>query len=155
MRLFFGIWITGIQLLLLWFVVALFMPGIAWYDHVYNIMVNILGYPAGVVFNFFTESYKEILAANWDNNNPIQDFVWLMGVLGCIALSLAIPMVYWFTWIMLTYGAIVGIAPAINNISLPESSLDGNMFHIITGRTTVQQTFDAEVIANAVSDKLK
>ena len=153
MSTFFGIWKFGIQLLILWFIVALFMPGIAWYDHVYNIMVNILGYPAGVVFSFFTECYKEILAANWDNNNPIQDFVWLLGVIGSIALSLAIPMAYWFTWIMVTYVAITEIVPAINRI--PTATTDGNLFYIVTGRTTVQNTFDAEVIANAVSDKIK
>lgn len=154
MRLFFGIWKLGIQLLLLWFVVALFMPGINWYDHVYNIMVNILGYPAGIVFEFFMDSYQQILAANWDNHNPLQDFVYLFGFLGCIALGLTLPLVYWYTWIMVTYVAITEVVPIINNISTG-NAMDNNLFYIFTGRTTVKETFEAEVIANAIAEKLK
>ena len=148
-------WLIGIQLLVIWFIVAAFIPGIAWADHVYGVLHTLLVEPATTMFYFFNEIADSFRYSNWDDNNPIEDFLGLLGWLGSIGLGLVVPLGYWLMWLLMAFVAVLDFMPnnAGNGDVFDEEA--ENLWHLVNARTTVQDTFDAEVEANAIASALK
>ncbi len=148
-------WMLGIQLLVMWLIIALFVPGISWFDHTYSIITYLFIYPASFVFDLFI-GYKEVLlAGDMGGSNPLANFVHLLLFLGCIALSLALPVVYWFSWALMSFIVLtsnIKIAPVGEGITSPEMK---NNLHLLNGRTSIDELYAADVQANAIASALK
>ena len=140
------------QLLVVWLVVALVIPGIDWYDHVYWLGSILVGAPAAFIFEFFTEYYESVLAEDWSDHNPIQDAVYIMSYLGALGLSLALPVIFVLTQLFLVVHALTNWNTLFDGKTSPDGD---NMVNLLSGRTTIQKTFDADVTANAVASKFK
>jgi len=145
----------GVQLLAIWLVVALFIPSIAWFDHVYNIVVYLFIQPAWFIFELFDGFKESILASDFGGENPIANFAYLLGMLGSIALALALPLAYWFSsaffvFYVLTLG--MKVKPVGEGIDSPAMK---NWMHLFNGRTTVDELYAAEVQANAIAEAIK
>ena len=144
--------VVFMQLLVVWIVIALVIPGINWYEHVYWLGEILVGVPTIFIFNFFTEYHESLSSEDWSDHNPIQDAVYIMCWLGAIGLSLAAPVILWFTQLFLVVHALTNW----NTLFDVKTSPDGdNMVNLLSGRTTIQKTFDADVTANAVASKFK
>jgi len=140
-----------IQLLIVWFIVVLVIPGINWYEHVYWLGSIIVVTPTAFIYNFFTEFWQSIVAEDWSNHNPIQDAVYIMLYLGGIALSLALPVLLWLSMLFITLDTLTGWTKIGTTGSV--SADNKNIEHLLTGRTTIGHTYDADVIANAIASK--
>ncbi len=138
--------ILAIQLIFLYMIVTLVIPGVNGMDHAWSLIQYVIVYPTEYMFTFFHEIGETIRTADWSANNPLEDFIGLVLLASCTLISLAIPVLYFGFWVVLVIMAIPG---AWN--SPPESS---NMDHLLAGRTTIQDTFDAEVQANEIAKAL-
>jgi len=148
------IFYRGFQLLCAWLVIVLFIPGIVWFDHAWMLVQYIIVYPSGHIFDFFVSSQDFFKDKITDDTNPLEDFTFLLLWLSCIGLTLVMPVAYWAFALFTFVVGVFGIFPALMNI--PSMGPEGeNIWHLVNGRTTVDETFAAEVQANAIASALK
>jgi hypothetical protein len=114
----------------------------------------IIVYPSGYIFDFFVNYQDFFKDKITDDANPIETFAFFFLWISCIGLTLAAPVAYWaFTFFTSVIG-LFGIFPALMNF--PSMGPEGeNIWHLVNGRTTVDETFAAEVEANAIASALK
>ena len=157
-------WLILAQLLIIWSVIAIpvsfLIEGFNWFNHIWWLVSNLIWNPAIAMFNFFS-THAEMLrtGADWSSHNPIQDFVYILLFLGGIGLAFGSMLAFWFMWgytFLMGYIYLLPMSVQANMAYAPNNSVEGmNTWHLLSGRTTIQDTFDAEVQANAIASALK
>jgi len=150
------------KIFLVWMVLAIFVSELAWIDELWRTMLFYIFQPAENIFYYFQDAYKSIQHMDWDSINPIQSGYYLFKMIFCIMLALGLPVIFVGGWV-------VGFFITFWNIMVPDESKDvalsamagngrstvSNDFHMIaTTHTSIQDTFDAEVQANAIADAI-
>jgi len=150
------IWIFLARGLILWLIIALFIPGIIWYDHAYTLVLNLVVYPAGYIFDFFIEYYKSVLATWNPDANPIEDFANILLYLGGIACALGLPVLFFAGWFWCTLIGVLTIIPKPIRAGFSEgwTAETENNWHLLSGRMTIDESFKQEQEANAIASAL-
>lgn len=142
-------------------VVALIVPGMSFMDAAEIVFSPIYIDVPAWFFHTFMGYFDALQSVDNSANNPVQDFLGLLMLLGSIACALALPVLWCVSITFAFWLAIYSVAPKVANgiltvfggyDSSPEME---NWKHIINGRTTIQDTYDADVQANAIANALK
>lgn len=105
------------------------------------------------IMNYFGDWQATLSAVNVDGLNNLESFAHLVKFVVLTGLTLALPALWVLTLIFWIYGTLLSTFPRL--LWGPGASSEAhNMMHLVTGRTTIQKTFDAEVQANAVASAL-
>jgi len=115
------------------------------------------------MFNYFSASADYFRAAS--SVNGLHAFANLFAMLGCVVLMLGIPLLFAFLQVLVIGAALFSmlmpseliernIAAEKNGGKEPQM-FDRNDYYILTGRTTVDDVFKAEVEATAIAEALK
>ena len=149
------------QLLILWTALMLFWPGVDFFEHVNWLYGLIFVEPVMWAFHFFVNLTETIKIEHLDvAPNGSEFFFWMLMWLGSIGMALIVGPLWIILWIMVGYVTFV-----MNSVSdeVREDLLLGhgnssptmqNLQHLAMGRTTIQDTYDAEVQANEIASKL-
>lgn len=105
------------------------------------------------IMNYFGDWQGALSAVDVDGLNNLESFAHLFKFVVLTGLTLALPVLWILVLIFWTYVTLLGTFPRLlwGQGTSPEAQ---NMMHLVTGRTTIQKTFDAEVQANAVASVL-
>jgi len=152
------IWIPIAQLLMLWTILMLVMPGVNFIEHITWLLNSVLVEPAYWMFYLFNDNAEYVRVTYLlGETNPILTFSFLLLWFGLIGLSLICVPVFWFGWICCTYvGFIAGMSEEMRSNWLLGTTASNysptleNLQHLFMGRTTIQDTYDAEVLANEI-----
>lgn len=155
---FFVVWLYVCSGLIIWLVIALFLPDINFLEHITMLMNVIIIDPALVVFNYFYESAETIRVAYLiPETNGIMKTTYLLFWLFLIGISLVCAPLIWFGWMVFTYFGFVcllsGEAQALFmgvSMSVKGSASSRNLNHLFMGRTSYAEIYDADVKANAI-----
>ncbi len=139
--------ILAIRFILLYLVITLVIPGVNGTEHVWTLIQYVVVNPAEYMFHFFHDISNAIGNSDMSEQNPLQDFGSILMMIGCVGLSLAVPLLYILFWIVILFLSVP--------FDLDDSPEAKNMQHLLNGRTTIQDTFDAEVQANEIASALK
>lgn len=146
-----------------YFILVFFLPNnMPLGDIIKNIfMVAYVDVPEWIFYIFL--GFKDYLI-NVDNSNYnfIQDFGWMLLLAGTLILAFALPILCWIVITFILWAILHTIAPKIaigiinilGGSSVFASPDAQNMMHLLNGRTTIQDTFDADVQANAIANAL-
>ena len=151
----------GLFFVLGYFMFAILAPGMDFWDAAKTVFVPIYVDVPLWLFDTFSDLNESFKTEDISNNNPAQDFGWLLMFLGTLALSLALPVLWWVIVTFLIWLSIFNVAPNLANGILTifggydSSPQAENWKHIVNGRTTIQDTYDADVQANSIADALK
>ena len=149
------------QLLILWTALMLFWPGVDFFEHVNWLYGMIFVDPIMWAFHFFVDLTETVKVEHLDVAvGASETFFWFVMWLGCLAMTLVVGPAWVVMWLMLGYVTFV-----MNSVSdaVREDLLVGhgytsptiqNLQHLAMGRTTIQDTYDAEVQANEIAAKL-
>jgi hypothetical protein len=109
------------------------------------------------IFHTLSDYSETVNQMDTSNYHPMQEFFWLVWWLATVALSLALPVLWWVVVTFTFWLSLYAVNQPLSLIILPGDNSPGmaNWMHLFNGRTTIQQTFDAEVQANAIASSLK
>ena len=141
--------------------VALVIPGVNFWDAAEGLFSPLYIDATSWIFHTFTDFFEHFRTMDTSHYNPAQDFINLLLMLGSIGCSLLLPVLWcvvitFVLWLSI-YSAFPRVADGILTVaggsdSSPEME---NWKHIANGRTTIQDTYDADVQANAIAKALK
>lgn len=155
---FFQLWSIVCSCIIIWLLIALFLPGINYLEHITMLMNVIIIDPVFVVFNYFYESAETIRVAYLiPETTGILMSVYVLFWLFLIGLSLICMPLIWFGWMVFTYFGFVclltGEAQALfmgASMATKGNASSRNISHLVMGRTSLAEVYDADVKANAI-----
>ena len=144
---------------------GLFGFNVSWFEFTQGLADIVVIAPAVFVFEFFVGTAEYFrAAANADGINGLEAFANMCGMLGSIILMLGLPAAFWFMHVMFGFVALarfimtpelwdraVAAEKRNDNIGI----FDKNDFYLMTGRTTINEVYNAEVEATAIASALK
>ena len=144
-------------------IVVICLPNVSFFIFVQDWSDFLVLAPAVAVFEYFDAAAEYFRYAPSVNN--FHAFINMCGMLGCIILMFGIPLAFWFMHIMMMFAALYKIvmSPALIDRQIAAQKrgdndnpiFDRNDFYLMTGRTTVDEIFKAEVDATAIASALK
>jgi len=155
------LWVFLVQILMIWMVIVLFIPDMSWSDELYKLIVFYIGHPMLNMFNYFYDAFDNVKHMDWSQNNPVDDTYYFMKLLMCIVFALGLPVMFLLGWLIAFFIAVIKMDYVSNRLAVLQvlagdgSNPVNNTVHMLSGHTTIQDTFDAEVQANAIADALK
>ena len=155
---FFQLWSLVCSCLIIWLLIALFLPSINYLEHITMLMNVIIIDPVFVMFNYFYESAETIRVAYLiPETNGILMSVYVLFWLFLIGLSLLCMPLIWFGWIVFSYFGFVflltGDAQAMfmgASMAVKGNASSRNISHLFMGRTSLAEVYDADVKANSI-----
>jgi len=156
------LWVLVVQILMIWMFIVLFIPDMSWTGELYKLITFYIGHPMLSIFNYFYDA-SELARhmANQPLNNPIDTSYYFVKMLVCIAIGLSAPIMFLLGWFLAFFIAIIKMDYVENRLGVLQtlagdgSGTVGNTVHMLSGHTTIQDTFDAEVQANAIAKAMK
>lgn len=157
------VWIYFAQCAIIVLVIVAFIPNITWFVFAQGLADMLVINPAIFVFEFFgsTKEYFD----DADSVNGLHAFANMCGMLGSIILGIGIPAAFWFAHIIFGFVAASRfiMTPALMDRWVASEKanagkvgvFDRNDFYLYTGRTTVDEVYQAEVDATAIATALK
>ncbi len=114
--------------------------------------------PVGILY-YFGGLGDSMKAMDTDAYNPLQNWVWLVGWIGTVALSLALPF-FWVISMFVTIWLLLStISPTLGTIfavlltgsdGRPESAASKVNGHLLTGRITIDESIKNDAAAQAI-----
>ena len=144
-------------------IVVLFLPDVSFFEFAQKWADFLVIAPAVFVFEYF-DGVAEYFR-NAPSVNNLHAFANMCGMLGSIVLMLGLPAAFWFMHVMMAFAALfkMVMSPALIDRQIAAQKrgdndnaiFDRNDFYLMTGRTTVDEIFKAEVDATAIASALK
>jgi len=151
------VWLLVAQCCFIWMFVVLLIPDVSFYEHANNILQWFIMQPAEAILDYFIAQRETLSAMDW-GDNPIRNLIFMLLFTGSIVMSVGAPLYFLIMWLVFSVAALVSFFPMekrLDVILLLGGNGRGmsNWDFVLTGNATIQQTFDAEVIANAIKSK--
>ena len=155
---FFRLWLLVCSCLIIWLIIALFLPSINYLEHVTMLMNVVIIDPVFVIKDYFYESAETIRVVYLiPETSGILKSVYVLFWLFLIGLTLICMPVIWFGWMVFTYFGFVclltGEAQAMfmgASMAIKGNASSRNISHLFMGRTSFEEVYDADVKANAI-----
>ncbi len=157
------VWSIVGSALVAWILIAIFLPGISFFEHVEWLLTVVVVNPALFLFESFS-GIAEYILVNYVQveENPVKLALSLLGWLGFVGLSLIIMPAIYFGWVVFSYMGFANLLSGKTKAQFMSMTAGGsvsgsmeNLSHIFRGHTTVQKVYDADVQANSIADAIK
>jgi len=146
-------------LIVVYFVVALIVPEMSFWTAGEFMFAPLYQDIPIFIFNGMNEHSGVVRSMNTDDYNIVQHSLWMLWWVATIGLTLVLPLLWWVFitfWLWLSVYNVfpkfaIGAVGILGGSDSPEAE---NWGHLVMGRTTIQDTYDAEVQANAIVSAL-